>query len=269
MMYCTTYNSSLSFRKKRRENDNLEQQAQALFKAWFVDFEPFKDGKFVGSELGMIPEGWKVGPLIELVSKINSGDWGKDEPIGNYTVKTHCMRGADFPEIKEGNKWKMPIRYILPKNFNDKALKHGNVVVEISGGSPTQSTGRAVLIDNYLIENCDNSLICTNFCKSLSIKNEYSLFFFLIWQYLYNNKVMFIYENGSNGLKNLNLNDLLDREIVVIPPKEVIERFNHATSCLLKMKQFNGRETSCLSTIRDSLLPKLMSGELKINDLNC
>ena len=50
----------------RRINDNLEQQAQALFKSWFVDFEPFKDGEFVDSELGMIPEGWRVGNLLDI-----------------------------------------------------------------------------------------------------------------------------------------------------------------------------------------------------------
>ena len=58
----------------RRINENLEQQAQALFKSWFVDFEPFKDGKFVDSEQGMIPEGWKVGNLEELVEV----KYGKD-----------------------------------------------------------------------------------------------------------------------------------------------------------------------------------------------
>ena len=85
----------------RRINDNLEQQVQALFKAWFVDFEPFKDGEFVDSELGMIPKAWKIKPLEYLVEKVKSGDWGKDEPTGNYTKKTFCMRGADFPDIKE------------------------------------------------------------------------------------------------------------------------------------------------------------------------
>ena len=120
----------------RRINENLEQQAQALFKAWFVDFEPFKDGEFVDSEFGMIPKGWDIKPLEYLVTKVKSGDWGKDEPTGNHTIKTFCMRGADFPNIKEGNKGKMPIRYILEKNFREKSLCDGNVVVEISGGSP-------------------------------------------------------------------------------------------------------------------------------------
>ena len=253
----------------RRINDNLEQQAQALFKSWFVDFEPFKDGKFVESEMGMIPEEWKVASLKELVFNTNSGDWGKEEPTGNYTVRVYCMRGADFPEVKEGNIGKMPIRYILQKNFDNKALKHGNMIVEISGGSPTQSTGRAVLIDKIFIDYCENALVCTNFCRSLTIREKYALFFFLTWQCLYDKKVMFIYENGSNGLKNLNLNDLLEKETIVIPPLEIIERFNLLTAKLFELKYFNGSETARLNQIRDTLLPRLMSGELKNNDLNC
>ena len=90
------------------------------------------------------------------------------------------MRGADFPDIKEGRIGKMPIRYILEKNFQEKALCDGNIVVEISGGSPTQSTGRVVLADKGFIADCDNALICTNFCKSLEIKDEYSFFFYPI-----------------------------------------------------------------------------------------
>ncbi|MBF0729497.1 restriction endonuclease subunit S [Bacteroides acidifaciens] len=250
----------------KRINDNLEQQAQALFKAWFVDFEPFKDGEFVDDNFVRRPYGWNVKPLEYLVEKVKSGDWGKDEQMGNYTMRTFCMRGADFPDIKEGSKGKMPIRYILEKNFKEKSLCDGNVVVEISGGSPTQSTGRIVLIDKTFIADCDNALICTNFCKSLEIKESFSLFFYLLWQYLYNKKVMFIYENGSNGLKNLNINSLLERELFVIPPKEIISRFNLAVSLLLSKKQTNGIEISRLSSLRDTLLPKLMSGNMSFDN---
>lgn len=61
----------------RRINDNLEEQAQALFKAWFVDFEPFKDGEFVDDDFGRRPFGWSVKPLEYLIEKIKSGDWGE------------------------------------------------------------------------------------------------------------------------------------------------------------------------------------------------
>ena len=68
-------------------NDNLEQQAKALYKSWFVDFEPFKDGEFVESELGFIPEGWNVGVYEQIIQSTISGEWGKEIATGNYTHK--------------------------------------------------------------------------------------------------------------------------------------------------------------------------------------
>ena len=65
--YNTYNNKNHLFYKNRQINDNLEQQAQALFKSWFVDFEPFKDGEFVNSEFGMIPKGWRTGVLSDII----------------------------------------------------------------------------------------------------------------------------------------------------------------------------------------------------------
>ena len=70
----------------QQQNNNLEQQAQALFKSWFVDFEPF-DGK--------MPDDWKVGTFSELIVDAIGGDWGKDTPLNNYTEEVYCIRGAD------------------------------------------------------------------------------------------------------------------------------------------------------------------------------
>ena len=78
---------------------------------------------------------------------------------------------------------------------------------------------------------------------------------------------MFVYENGSNGLKNLNINSLIERELFVIPPKDVISKFNLAVAPLLSKKQTNGIEVARLASLRDTLLPKLMSGELNINEI--
>ena len=109
-------------------NKNLEQQAQAIFKEWFIDNPENNE--------------WSTGTFSELIKSTLNGDWGKEAPTGNNTEKVYCIRGADIPEVKAGNKGKIPTRYILPKNFATKQLTAGDIVVEISGGSPTQSTGR-------------------------------------------------------------------------------------------------------------------------------
>lgn len=245
-------------------NHNLEEQAQALYKSWFVDFEPFKDEEFVESELGMIPKGWHVGTISELVSDTYNGDWGKEEPGDAFTKRVFCIRGADIPSIQVGDSGKMPTRYIQEKHFSLKYLKNDDIVIEISGGSPTQSTGRFCRITSDLIEHYDNSLICTNFCKAIRPYGGYSLFLSYLWNDLYKKGVMFSYENGTTGIKNLDLNGLLVGEPVIVPDKQTINSFSSIVSTLSKQILFNGYENEKLAQQRDSLLPKLMSGELSL-----
>lgn len=247
-----------------RINKNLETQAQAIFKSWFVDFEPFQGGEFVDSELGKIPKGWRAGTLNDLVESTLGGDWGKEVPSGNYTKEVYCIRGADIPEINKGNKGKMPARYILPKNFANKQLCNNDIVIEISGGSPTQSTGRATLITQFLLERYDKDMVCTNFCKAIKPLTKYSYFIYYLWQYLYNKGVMFSYENGTTGIKNFDINGFLSEETVVIPPCEIAEQFFNVIMPYVKLTYSYGQQNQTLSTLRDTLLPKLMSGEIQI-----
>jgi len=251
-----------------RINDNLEQQAQALYKSWFVDFEPFKDRKFVDSEVGEIPKDWRVGTFSDIIFSTVSGDWGKDIEIGNHSQKVFCIRGADIPDIKTGNNGKMPLRYILSKNFENKALTNNDIVVEISGGSPTQSTGRVCRISNELLCKYDNALICTNFCKALKSQKNYSQYIYYCWADLYKKGIMFSYENGTTGIKNLDLSGLIEKEPILIPPHEIISEFSLNMDIINRQIIHNGIENEKLSILRDSLLPQLMSGEIKISDLN-
>ena len=252
----------------QRINDNLEQQAQALYRSWFVDFEPFKGGKFVDSELGKVPEGWRVGVFSEIIYSMLSGDWGKEIEMTNYSQKVFCIRGADIPDIKVGNNGKIPVRYILPKNFENKALTNNDIVIEISGGSPTQSTGRACHISTELLNKYDNSLICTNFCKAIKPKKSYSQYIYYCWADLYEKGIMFSYENGTTGIKNLDINGLIEKEPILVPSQEIAHDFHVNIDFFKKQIIRNSMENEKLSQIRDSILPKLMSGELKIGDLN-
>ena len=245
-----------------RINHNLEEQAQTLYKTWFIDFEPFKDGRFVESELGLIPEGWHVGNLSELVSDTYNGDWGKDSMQASYNKKVYCIRGADIPSIKVGDSGKMPIRFIQEKHFQAKFLKDDDLVIEISGGSPTQSTGRFCRITDALINRYEDSLICTNFCKAIRPINGFSLFLSYLWDDLYNRGVMFSYENGTTGIKNLDLTGLLENEPVIIPDRLSIQGFTKAVSSFYQQILLNGFESEKLATQRDILIPKLMSGDL-------
>jgi type I restriction enzyme S subunit len=247
-----------------RINKTLEEMAQAIFKSWFVDFEPFQDGEFVDSELGAIPKGWRVGTLGEIIETTISGDWGKESDTVNYNTEVYCIRGADIPEISQGKKGKMPTRYILSKNYDSKKLEASDIVVEISGGSPTQSTGRVALISKSLLDRYDKGMICTNFCRAVKPVQGYSNFIYFCWKYLYDTKVMFGYENGTTGIKNFNINGFLGTYKVILPPTQDLQHFDKMVETFFNSVFGNGLQAETLINIRDVLLPKLMSGEIRI-----
>ena len=235
-------------------NNNLEQQAQALFKKWFIDNPENVD--------------WSAGTFRELIQSTLNGDWGKETPTGNNTEKVYCIRGADIPEVKAGNKGKMPTRYILPKNLTNKKLEAGDIVVEISGGSPTQSTGRCTAITQSLLDRYDSSMVCTNFCKAIKPKNGYSLFVYYYWQYLYEKGVFFSYENGTTGIKNLDFTGFIETESIIVPPFDKVHVFDDYCKSIFSQIFANGKQSEQLASLRDTLLPKLMSGELDVSDID-
>ena len=234
---------------------NLEAQAQAIFKSWFVDFEPFG---------GKMPQGWKMGKLGDIIESMLNGDWGKDTPDDKNDSPVYCVRGADIPDVVCGNKGKMPLRYILPKNYETKQLANGDVVIEISGGSPTQSTGRAALITDSLLERYDRGMVCTNFCKAVKPRDGFSFLFYNYWCYLYNKGVFFQYENGTTGIKNLDIRTALNELDVVLPVAGALSKFTDIVSTNFKLICKLGLETEKLAALRDALLPKLMSGEIDV-----
>lgn len=235
-------------------NKNLEAQAQSLFKSWFID----------------APEAssWESGTFSDIIDTMIAGDWGKEAPTGNNTEMVYCIRGADIPEVKNGNKGKMPTRYILPKNYASKHLVAGDVVVEISGGSPTQSTGRIAAVSQSLLDRYDKGMVCTNFCKAMKPKAGYSMFVYYYWQYLYDKKVFFLYENGTTGIKNLDISGFIETEPIILPPAELVQKFDTFCHSVFDIIFANGLQNEQLSSTRDSLLPKLMTGELDVSKLD-
>ena len=255
-------------------NKNLEEIAQVIFKHWFIDFkfpdengEPYKSsgGEMVDSELGPIPKGWGIANFNAFVNEISNGDWGKASASDKYEKKVYCMRGTDIPEICEGRKGKMPIRYILEKNLNKIVLSAGDLVIEISGGSPTQSTGRTTYVSQEILNRYDVKLICSNFCKVIKLKNKNNCeYLFLCLKYLYELKIFFNFENGTTGIKNLDIKNLFEKYKIKVPDNSTVIKFSKIIREVFRKIQENGYENDKLSSLRDTLLPKLMSGEVRV-----
>jgi len=206
----------------RHMNATLEATARALFQSWFVDFDPVRaklDGRtpsgmdastaalfpdsFEESPLGHIPKGWKISVLDELKNFVIGGDWGSTEATEDATVACHCIRGADIPSLQEGGVGKMPIRFLKTSSVDKRQLFDGDLAVEISGGSPTQCTGRPVLISHELLRSLGRPLVASNFCRIVKLKSPvFSKFVYLWMRQLYDAGELFQFETGTTGIKN-------------------------------------------------------------------
>jgi len=273
----------------RRQNETLEAMARALFKAWFVDFEPVRakmEGRWqrglslpglpahlydlfpdrlVDSELGEIPEGWKYVPFGSLLDSTIGGDWGKDVPADDHSEAVSIIRGTDFPDVSTGGVGKVPTRYTTKKKLASRRLQVGDIVLEVSGGSPTQPTGRSIFISKSILERFGNPVVCASFCRRLHPKSAcLGVLAFLHLKNLYAVGGTWEYQNQSTGIANFQTSHFLESEMVVIPSDELLKVF--ANQALLILEKVSNNENITLAQFRDTLLPKLISGELRVKD---
>ncbi len=259
-----------------RINTELEAMTTTIYDYWFVQFDfpdekgkPYKSsgGKMVwNAELRReIPERWSVNFLGDWIGKDKSGDWGKEEKEGNYTERVFCIRGADLNGLNGKGEVKAPERFILEKNSH-KMLEPHDLIVEISGGSPTQSTGRMAYITNDTLQRFDAPIICSNFCKAVTLKEQKSLFNFAFeWNKAYDHGVLFGYEGKTSGIKNLLFESFVSSYLVPFVPILLMEKFYELMTPIESRKQLNLIENQKLSTLRDWLLPMLMNGQVTVN----
>lgn len=258
-------------------NDNLEHMAKTIYDYWFVQFDfpnakgkPYKTsgGKMSWNEelKREIPVGWGVELMQDWLDINKSGDWGKESPEGNYTTKVSCIRGADINGINGKGECDPPIRYILEKNAS-KILNTHDLVIEISGGSPTQSTGRLTYITEGTLKRFDNPLICSNFCRPVSIKSKKLLYNFIYyWNSLYDAGIFFGYEGKTSGIKNLLLDSFISSYYTVVPDPDVVNKFYDIMENIQAKKQIALAENKRLAELRNWLLPMLMNGQVKVGD---
>ena len=259
-----------------RINAELEAMAKTLYDYWFVQFDfPDKNGKPYKTSGGKmvwneelkreIPVGWEVKLFSDWINNDKSGDWGKEQIEGNYTEKVYCIRGADINGLNGLGELKSPERYILEKNLH-KTLDPADLIVEISGGSPTQSTGRLAFITEETLARFDAPIICSNFCKAVTLKNKKQLFNFVYhWKSIYDAGVLFGYEGKTSGIKNLLFESFVSSHYTVVPEMSATNKFYDFMEQLESKKQKNLKENQKLTELRDWLLPMLMNGQVKVN----
>ena len=222
-------------------NADLEEMAQAIFKNWFVDFEPFKDGKFVDSELGMIPEGWKVGSPYEYVKVV----YGAPYKSAKFNDNGEGLPLIRIRDLKDCN----PQFYtpeILPQT---EYVNMGDIVAGMDAEFvPHIWKGNTGLL---------NQRVCKLMPQQTSISNLFVL-------YLMKPELEFVqsYKTGTT-VSHLGKADI-DKFVVVLPPLKVVEECSKILDSILQRIKNISAESRNLSLLRDTLLPRLMSGEIEV-----
>ena len=237
----------------RRINDNLEQQAQALFKSWFVDFEPFKDGEFVESELGMIPKGWYVRSAKDIF-EINIGktpprkeqEWFSDSSEDNVWVSIADM-GSCGMFISESSEY---LTNEAIDRFNIIMVERNTVLLSFK-----LTVGRVAIADNPLTT---NEAIARFILPAVYYR-----------EFLYLYLKQYKYENlGSTSSIATAVNSKTIKGMkLLIPPTSIISDFSEITKPLFDKIRYTLQESRRLAQLRDTLLPRLMSGEIKVGDV--
>ena len=159
--------------------------------------------------------------LADIIEKFISGDWGEEAPSNDTPNAVYCVRGADIVPITNHNFAEIPQRYVCKRTKETKLLSAGDLIIEKSGGSPTQSTGRIVYVSDDLIKSKGN-VVCSNFCTAFRVKSGWnSLYIYYFWQNVYNHGAFFNFEGKTSGIKNLQLDNALSAiDIEYLPLKK-------------------------------------------------
>jgi type I restriction enzyme S subunit len=246
-------------------NQTLEEMAQAIFKEWFVNFNfPNFDGEMENG----LPKGWRNEPIGELFKLTIGGDWGKEEFSDEFPENSYVIRGTDFDKIVNGNILSVPNRFIKQSNFIKRKIENGDILLEISGGSKDQPTGRTILFTDELLSQFNSSVVPASFCRLIRPLNlEYSLFLDIFFKYFYQIGGTWEYQNQSTGISNFQFTFFSENKKIALPEDEIlIRKFSEIIKSMKKRIDENSLQIQTLSQTRDTLLPKLMSGKITIED---
>lgn len=224
-------------------NADLEEMAQAVFKNWFVDFEPFKNGKFVDSELGMIPEGWKVGTLGDITK--------------NKSAKVKERNDVKVLSPVTTGELVLSEEYFTKQVFSSSIAKYKIVNKGDFAYNPARVNIGSLGRNEFDFDGCVSPVYVV-----FSVLDGYENYFDLF------RKTDFFKDSVASlaigGVRQSLSYDDLSSIVVIIPSENAVEEFNNLYNQMKKTIKANKLENSRLSLLRDTLLPRLMSGELEV-----
>lgn len=248
----------------QRQIKLLDEAAHRLYKEWFVDLKFFgwdhcdlSDG---------IPEGWKYETLQSVIGYEIGGGWGEDTIKGKNEYEAYVIRGTDFAGIENGEIMSIPLRFHIESNLNARKLLPGDIVFEVSGGGRDEGVARTILIKKPLLDRLNKPVMCASFCKLVRPERpELSQYLFEHFRYLRASKITEEFDKRSaSSIVNYRWKDFLNQRYILIPSDEVIRRYNKIAEEITDKKVALSLQIETLRNARDTMLPKLMSGEIEL-----
>lgn len=236
-----------------RMNKTLEEIAQAIFKSWFVDFEPFQEGEFEDSELGMIPKGWRVVELSEI-STVQNGFAFKSSDYQESGCKMIRTTNIDMDGFVDNTDLiRLPYDFLTEKKYENFRFQEFDTVLVMVGAS----VGKIGMITEKNIPALQNQ----NMWRFRPILNNISPIYIHYLVRLTNEKV----KNWSSGsARDFYRKDSFQKANCLMPSEEALRRFESIVKPIFSLLSKNLKENENLVNSRDSLLPKLMSGEIRV-----
>lgn len=231
----------------RRICENLEAQAQALFKHWFIDFAPFKNGKFVESELGMIPGGWSVGTLSEIAD-INPSRTIKKGTISTYLDMKNMPTSGSFPINWENKEFVGGMKF-----------KNGDTLM--ARITPCLENGKVAYV-NFLRDG-EIAFGSTEYIVMTAKESIFPEFLYTLCRFPSFVNYAVKNMNGSSGRQRVSGETISNYRMVIAPESVYSSVRPLFQEYMLRIREC-GFENLRLSTLRDALLPKLMSGQIKV-----
>ena len=168
--------------------------------------------------------------LIDIIEIFIAGDWGEETCSNQTPCAVTCVRGADIIPISEYDFSAIPVRYINQQSYAKKCLQVGDIIIEKSGGSPTQSTGRVSFVSQELLDHA-GAVVCSNFCTAFRVKKGWNpLYVYYYLQFIYNLGAFFNFEGKTSGIKNLQL----DAAFAAIPIEDISESIQNNIVAILQ-----------------------------------
>jgi type I restriction enzyme S subunit len=232
----------------RKINENLEQQAQALFKSWFVDFEPFQNGEFVESELGRIPKGWRVASLSSIADYVNGLAMQKYRP----EEREEGLPVLKIKELGQGG-FDSNSEYCSPSKIGEKyIIKDGDIIFSWSG---------TLMVKIWCGGKCGLNQHLFNV-----VAKDYPKWFAYQWTRHHLDNFIRIAKDKAVTMGHIKRGEL-DKAKVLIPETHQMKTISDIMKPIHLQVISNEQESRHLAELRDTLLPKLMSGELKVNEI--